>query len=134
MENKNSNIGFWILLAAVVFGFFVYSGLKKIPSFSVFQYETKTGDVPIYPCDIFPDYLEGVMGKDWCQPYIDYGYNNGLVMAKRILGEQSFLVELNKQIGANPFEVETCETVVNNLYEEAKDKTSSIFPTKNRMR
>ncbi len=135
-ENKNSNnIGFWFLLAAVVFGLFVYSGLKKIPNFSLIQYESKTDNIPIYPCDIFPDYLEGIIGEDWCQPYIDYGYNNGLVMAKRIISEREMIKSLpgSQKDGWTPVSLTECRQIIDDIYDQAKDKTNPVFPTKNRI-
>lgn len=39
------------------------------------------------PCDISS-------GDDWCDPYIDWGYANGVVMVQRTLGEQEWFKSL----------------------------------------
>ena len=80
------------------------------------------------PCDIYK-------GGDWCQPYIDYGYANGLVMVQRILGEQKFLKRLwqKKNLHESAYdESRTCEQVVKELYDVGFKNTKLTFPTRNK--
>ncbi len=86
-------------------------------------YQKGVSDVPIYPCDIYSGH------DDWCQPYIDYGYANGAVMASRMLYECEWMKEqhfglfsVNSEAECDPIEI------INDL---AKDQdTMYHFPTK----
>lgn len=74
------------------------------------------GSVPVIPCDITAG------AHDWCQPYIDYGYANGAIMAQRILGE-------NKYTHDDPSM--TADSVAKMLYDDNVDAaTHEAFPVR----
>ena len=56
-------------------------------------------------------------GDYWCKSYVDWGYANGLVMAKRIRGD---LTIQGKEWA--------CDEVVDDLYEKGHKVSSDDFP------
>jgi len=63
---------------------------------------------------------EGI--EKMCQPSEDYAYANGLAMAQRILSEQNMLAAIELEYGSDGVphetEVESCEQVVSDLYDQ----------------
>ncbi len=85
-----------------------------------------TTDNTLKPCDIY----NTDQSEDWCQPYINFGYANGAIMAKRILGENEQLCS-NASLAGTPSD--NClptlnpRQVIDELYDQYKDKDYPNF-------
>ena len=128
MKNKEieNNLGVYILIASVILGIcLIYSSTRETKVVVENIQKTIITREPLPPCDIFTS------TEDWCQPYIDWGYNNGLVMAKRILSDQNMIAAMEENIyGYMKSEVESCEQIVNEIYEIGHPVASGKIPFK----
>ena len=69
-------------------------------------------------------------GDYWCEPYVDWGYANGLVMAKRIVAEKEMVKSLpgSQKDGWTPLDLEECRQIIDDLYEIGHPTASGNYP------
>jgi hypothetical protein len=123
-EEKSLSLGSSIIIASIILSLTIIF----VPKTTKTEMTLSSNLIPIYPCDIYPDQYEQENGKDWCQPYINWGYSNGLAMAQRMLSEEEVLKEIDSRYTSTT----SCESIVDTLYNEAIKSNSITFPTYNR--
>ena len=97
--------------AVAILGFALYLGLQSIQynitiEPSILSQEPKQEQDNI---TISKDNLDAI-----CEPYQDWGYNNGLIISGRALGEAEFFKEQG-------WDYRTCEEISDNLYDLGKE-------------
>ena len=93
----------WFLYGCLIIAVVIY--FKPAPEQIISEY------IALPPCE--PWYN----GDYWCKPYVDWGYANGLVMAKRVRGDLTIQGE-----------EWVCDDVVDELYETGHKTASGEIP------
>jgi len=126
-KNRKLNIGIIILIASLIIAYGLYISLSNKEKI-IERISIPESYLPMPPCEPWDG------GDYWCKPYVDWGYANGLVIPKRILSENSFVREIEnysereRGLKLNNEPLETCDKVVDDLYETGHQIASGDYP------
>ena len=126
-KNRKLNIGIIILIASLIIAYGLYISLSNKEKI-IERISIPESYLPMPPCEPWDG------GDYWCKPYVDWGYANGLVIPKRILSENSFVREIEnyskkeRGLEQNKESLETCDKVVDDLYETGHQIASGDYP------
>ena len=126
-KTENLNLGVMILIASLIISYGLYAGLSNREK-AIERISIPESYLPMPPCEPWDG------GDYWCKPYVDWGYANGVVMPKRILSENSFVREIEnysereRGLKLNNEPLETCDKVVDDLYETGHQIASGDYP------
>lgn len=134
-KTEDISLGMIIFVVGVIISGAIYFGLSNKQT--ILKEESIKIYLPMPPCEPWDG------GDYWCRPYVEWGYANGIVMAKRALQEASFIVAINdyvsekERIAIDPesrehFEKANCEEIVDELYQQGLSIISGDYPFRTR--